>query len=175
VEGENLNLDKTRFDLSEAVRAVAANLAIPIAKKRLAIKIEGGPAEIFADRGRLSQVALNLLSNAIKYTPEGGHITVGIKKEPPNAILTVKDDGSGIEEADLPLVFERFYRADKSRSRKTGGSGIGLSIVKSIAEAHGGTVKAWSRPGEGSAFTVVLPENSPAPCAAADAGQGRLR
>jgi signal transduction histidine kinase len=157
-ESESSNLEKTHFDLLETVRAVADNLSIQIAQKRLSVEIRGEKAVIFADRGRLSQVALNLLSNAIKYTPEEGHIEVNVKKEPPNVVLTVADDGPGIGEEDLSLIFERFYRADKSRSRKTGGSGIGLSIVKSIVRAHGGTVKASSRLGEGSAFAVILPE-----------------
>jgi signal transduction histidine kinase len=160
-ESETLHLDKTRFDLLETVRTVAGNLAIPAAEKHLTIDIQGEDAGIFADRGRVSQIVFNLLSNAIEYTPAEGRIEINIKKEPPNVVLTVADNGPGIGEADLPFVFERFYRADKSRSRKTGGSGIGLSIVKSIVSAHGGTVKASGRPGGGSVFTVTLPENDP--------------
>ncbi|MDR3347989.1 MAG: hypothetical protein LBO03_00045 [Acidaminococcales bacterium] len=158
-ESETLHLDKTRFGLLEVVRAVAGNIAIPAAEKRLRIDVRGDDAAVFADRGRLSQVIFNLLSNAVKYTPADGRIEVDIKKEPPNVVLTVADNGPGIDAADLPLIFERLYRADKSRSRRSGGSGIGLSIVKSIVSAHGGTVKAAERPGGGSVFTVALPGN----------------
>ena len=120
--------------------------------------MEGGEVWLSADRGKLSQVLVNLLSNALKFTPEGGSITVSLDETEQAAAFTVSDTGDGIAPEDLPYIFERFYRADPSRSRATGGSGIGLSIVEAIVKAHGGTVSVSSVPGEGSAFTVTLPK-----------------
>lgn len=111
------------------------------------------------DEGRLRQVVSNLLSNAVKYTGAGGHIRITLKNTPKCGILTVEDNGIGIPESDLALIFERFYRTDRSRSRKTGGVGIGLTIVKAIVTAHGGQVTAENRPEGGSRFVVSLPKS----------------
>ena len=111
------------------------------------------------DEGRLRQVVSNLLSNAVKYTGAGGYIRITVKNTPKCGILTVEDNGIGIPESDLALIFVRFYRADRSRSRKTGGVGIGLTIVKAIVTAHGGQVTAENRPEGGSRFIVSLPKS----------------
>ena len=111
------------------------------------------------DEGRLRQVVSNLLSNAVKYTGAGGPIRITLKNTPKCGILTVEDNGIGIPESDLALIFERFYRTDRSRSRKTGGVGIGLTIVKAIVTAHGGQVTAENRPEGGSRFIVSLPKS----------------
>ena len=116
------------------------------------------------DRDGVLQLAVILLDNAVKYTPEGGKVTVRVREGDGQAELEVSDTGIGIPEAQLPLIFERFYRADPSRT--TGGAGLGLSIARQIAEAHGGTIEVSSKPGEGSTFTLLLPE---APLA----GEGR--
>ena len=100
---------------------------------------------------------MDLLSNAVKYTESGGHIAVRAESSGGIFRLTVSDDGIGISPEDLPHIFERFYRADKSRSRSTGGSGVGLAVAKAIIEAHGGTIFAESEPGKGSSFTFALP------------------
>jgi len=110
-----------------------------------------------ADEDIIEQVLVNLISNALKYTPEGGSVMIRTEETPGAVVITVRDSGIGISDEDLPYIFERFYRADKSRSRATGGSGIGLAIVKFLVEAHGGTVTVESKPGEGSEFTVTIP------------------
>jgi signal transduction histidine kinase len=109
---------------------------------------------------RIKQVLRNLLENAIAYTGHGGNITVQAQQEGNQIKVSVTDNGEGIPTEDLPYIFERFYRVDKSRSRATGGSGLGLTIAKRLLEAHGGNIKAESEPGKGSSFTFTLPINS---------------
>lgn len=116
----------------------------------------GVPVTIYADKERLLQVLANLKSNAEKYSD--GIVSVTVHDIGKFAKVTVTDSGKGISPEDLPHIFERFYRADKSRSRSTGGAGIGLAIVKTIVEAHGGKVKAESKLGTGSSFTVLMPK-----------------
>src|SRR3981081_4089279 len=112
-----------------------------------------------ADRTRLRQLFLNLVTNAIKYTPAGGKVELGLGRHPDNVTFAVRDTGIGISAADFPHIFERFWRADRVRSRMSerGGFGLGLAISQWIAQAHGGTLTASSRLGRGSLFTVTLP------------------
>ncbi|MEV0742974.1 HAMP domain-containing sensor histidine kinase [Streptomyces sp. NPDC050549] len=114
-----------------------------------------------ADPVRMRQVLGNLVSNALRHTPVDGTVTLTAWREGDRAVLTVTDTGTGIATEDLPHVFERFWRADQSRSRRTGGSGLGLSIVRDLAAAHDGTVEAASEPGTGSVFTLLLPNSRP--------------
>jgi signal transduction histidine kinase len=100
---------------------------------------------------------LNLVDNAIKYTPSGGDVTLTLKREAGWVLVSVADTGCGIPEEDLPHIFERFYRADRSRARP-GGAGLGLSIAKWVAEAHGGELEVESEVGQGTVFTLYLPE-----------------
>lgn len=158
VESENLKLDKKQINLSELADKVLGNLEAAISKKNLRVSVEGASSDIFGDPDRISQVLMNLISNAIKYTPDGGQIQILIAEKNQLVKISVKDNGVGISEDEQPYIFERFYRADKSRNRLTGGTGIGLAIVKSIVTAHGGTVEVESHPNEGSCFTVTLPK-----------------
>ena len=105
----------------------------------------------------LARALGNLVENAIKYTREGGTIRITASREDQRLVVGVEDNGMGISQEDLPRIFERFYRSDRSRSREMGGTGLGLSIVKHIVQAHGGTVEVSSRLGAGSKFTVSLP------------------
>lgn len=122
------------------------------------------PITIQADRARIRQLVLNLVSNAVKYTPAGGSLRLALTATAATATISVRDTGIGIAPGDVDRVFDRFWRADAARSR-TGerpGFGLGLSICRWIAEAHGGSIAVTSRPGRGSTFTVTLPR-SPAP------------
>jgi len=114
---------------------------------------------VMGDRTRLRQLFLNLITNAIKYTAPGGRVDLGLGRHPDNVTFAVRDTGVGISAADLPNIFERFYRADQVRSRTSerGGFGLGLAISQWIAQAHGGTLTVSSRLGKGSLFTVTLP------------------
>lgn len=130
-------------------------------EKNLSLTIEAPDNTLIArvDPFRLEQVFINLIDNAIKYTETGG-ITVSLERTPSGLSIRVADTGIGIAAAHLPKLFERFYVVDKSRSRRVGGTGLGLSIVKHIVLLHGGTVTVTSTPGQGTAFTITLPENN---------------
>ncbi len=121
---------------------------------------EGTPT-VIGDQTRLAQVLNNLLSNALAHTPHGGTITISVVEHGEQVCITVSDTGSGIPPEDLPHVFDRFYRADPSRSRNRGGAGLGLAIVRAIVVAHGGEVDVRSAVGEGTTFTVELPVHAP--------------
>lgn len=113
-------------------------------------------AELVLDAAKIRQVMENLLSNALRYTDKGGTVLLSLKKHDGRTELFVKDSGIGISAEDLPNVFERFYRTDKSRARESGGMGIGLAVVKAIVEAHGAKIRAESSEGKGSCFTIVF-------------------
>jgi signal transduction histidine kinase len=117
-------------------------------------------AVVMGDRTRLRQLLLNLVTNAIKYTPRGGRVELSVARRPGDEIsISVRDTGIGISQTDLPHVFDRFWRADRARSRASerGGFGLGLSISQWIVQAHGGTISVVSRLGRGTMFTVILP------------------
>lgn len=158
LEDENPEPERAPVDLYRLAQTTAAGFEAELAAKALHCTVEGESSVIPGDEKRLCQVAANLLSNAVKYTGEGGHIRLRVSDAPDYGTLTVEDDGIGIPEAERGLIFERFYRTDSSRSRKTGGAGIGLAIVKAIVKAHGGTISVDSRDGAGSRFTVSLPK-----------------
>src|SRR5580692_9036083 len=115
------------------------------------------PVWIKGDPHALRQLFLILMDNAVKYTPLGGHVDVVVSTDDGFAFGVVRDTGIGIAAEDLPNVFERFYRADKARSRESGGVGLGLSIGRWIAEVHAGTIEVRSVPGHGSSFQIRLP------------------
>lgn len=123
----------------------------------LALESAGQAAEILGNGDRLTQLLLILLDNALKFTPAGGRITVGISRNGGEVILAVRDSGAGIAAADLPFIWERFYKGDKSHSRQEPGSGLGLAIAREIIDRHGATVEVASRAGEGTAFTITFP------------------
>ena len=124
--------------------------------RRIELHTRGGPFVVRGDEMRLRQVLSNLVSNAIRYTPDGSNITVSLSIVDEKAQLQVADDGPGMTEDQVDRVFERFYRADKARSRTEGSTGLGLAIVAALVAAHDGEVSLWSRPGEGAVFTVEL-------------------
>ncbi|MGW6280398.1 sensor histidine kinase [Kribbella sp. NPDC055071] len=116
-----------------------------------------GPAVASVDSARIRQALGNLVSNAVRFTAPGGNVVVGVRREDDGYNLTVTDNGSGIADEHLPHLFDRFYRAEQSRSRTTGGSGLGLAITKHLAEAHHGRITVTSRLGSGSTFTIWIP------------------
>jgi two-component system, OmpR family, sensor kinase len=162
-------LQLARFDADqEPIRRSAVDLAEnacvcvrrvgPLAEERgIKIHCDLGPAETFGDADRLGQLITNLLTNAIHYNKPNGEIRIGTRRENGSAVLTVTDSGQGIAAEDIPHLFERFYRADKSRSRAEGRSGLGLAICKAIVDSHGGSIDVSSEPGAGTTFTVRLP------------------
>lgn len=155
---EGTSLDKSRFDLLETAENIASIFDAETAKKSIVCTVSGEHTVISADKPKIQQVLTNLISNAIKYSYEGGAVEIAVKDGGGCAVVSVKDNGIGIPEKDKELIFERFYRTDKSRNRKTGGAGIGLTIVAAIVNAHGGKIQVESEEGNGSVFTVTLPK-----------------
>jgi two-component system OmpR family sensor kinase len=157
---EDAPIEVGRHDLGAVAEEAAETAATD---GRVSVEFVPGEHEVMAtfDRERVLQVASILLDNARKYTPEGGNITLRVKEEDHSVALEISDTGAGIPEDQLPLVFERFYRADAARSAE--GVGLGLSIARQIAEAHGGALRARSKLGEGSTFTLLLPRQKPDP------------
>ncbi len=159
-EAQALPLNSSDVDLAALVRAAVQSFA-PLAEEdgvRLEARFPDAPLTVHGDPARLTQVLQNLLANALRHTAPGGVIAVQAAMTGPAAEVQVRDDGAGIEPEHLPRVFDRFYRADRSRSRHSGGAGLGLAIVRAIVEAHGGT--AWAQSsgvGQGSVFGIRLP------------------
>jgi two-component system sensor histidine kinase SenX3 len=122
--------------------------------------VRGGARGLYVhgDAQILSEAVGNLIANAIAYSPRGSSVGIGVKAADRVVEIAVTDRGIGIAEGEQDRVFERFYRADPARARRTGGSGLGLSIVKHAVQRHGGEVRLWSRPGRGSTFTIRLPQ-----------------
>jgi len=126
----------------------------------LSLTIESDPGVVLVDPLKISQVCENLLDNALKYTPRGSTIAVSVRALGGEITVSVRDNGPGIPDADLPHIFERFYRVDKGRSRDKGGTGLGLSIVKHIVQLHGGRVWVESELGKGTVFHFTLPQRT---------------
>jgi len=140
-----------------AHRATAENAGI-------AITFTGcDPTPLWIDQVRIKQAVGNLVSNAIRYTPRGGSIDVGVRSDAGTVTISVDDTGRGISRDDLPHLFDRFFRADSSRSRSTGGSGLGLAITRHLVEAHGGVIDVRSALGRGTKFSIRLPVQTDAP------------
>jgi len=158
IDSHKLRLRREPMIFADTVRESVKRL-MPLANKRgQEIDMEiGDPCEMLADAGKLAQVCYNIIENAIKYTPDGGKITVTLKRMGRDAVLEIADTGVGIPAEDVAHVFDRFYRVDKARSRETGGTGLGLSIVQQIVRLHAGSVTVASQQGEGTTFTVQLP------------------
>ena len=144
--------------LEGTAREAEALLRTEAAEKDVAIRVSGDEGEALIPYDRLKELLLNLMENAIRYGKAQGHVDVTVEQGKGSMVITVRDDGIGIPREALPHIFERFYRVDKSRSKQTGGTGLGLSIAKHLVECHQGSISLESTLGEGSAFTVTLPE-----------------
>lgn len=156
-ESENLVLNKSSFKAKDFLEYLVKAFEAEFAKLGITPMIDCDESIFGADRDKLSQVFINLISNALKFTPSGGMIKISVKEDKHQIVIIVADTGQGISAQDLTHIFERFYRADVSRNRKTGGSGIGLSLVKAIVEAHGGTIIVSSELEKGTQFTMHFP------------------
>ena len=153
----HLRLRRRDVDLHAVAAATLRTFEQRAAANNVALHLAGNATYVDGDEERLSQVLINLVDNALRHTPGGGAVTVSVTPRQAEAILQVRDTGTGIPYRDLPHIFERFYVVDRSRAREPGGTGLGLSIVKHIVEAHGGVITAESELGIGSSFTCTLP------------------
>ncbi|MFT9496057.1 sensor histidine kinase [Anaerosolibacter sp.] len=158
IETSDIALEMTQFNVSKLMLDTVENFKYQYSSKNIKLNCEI-EEDIFicADRHRVSQILINLLSNALKFTEAEGHVTIKVSRDDENVLLEVADTGMGISREDLPRIFERLYRGDKSRSRRTGGAGIGLTITKRLVEAHQGSICVESEAGKGSRFIVILP------------------
>ncbi len=147
------------FDVGTALRKIVMSIN-PVAQAKgieILLEVKGNPV-IKGNQDRFSQMMMNLIENAVKYSKEGKSISVSAEENQENIVVSVKDEGIGIEEKEIPRLFERFYRVDKSRSKDMGGTGLGLSIVKHIASLFDAQIKVTSEPGRGTTFTVAFPK-----------------
>jgi len=156
-EQPGLTLEKRPVDLGELAAERVAVYQERLDGKGIELEQRIEQVHVQGDPRRLAQIIDNLLSNALRYTDTDGRVTVELSRSDGEALLEVTDTGIGIGGEDLPHVFERFWRGEQSRARKTGGAGIGLAIVRELVGAHGGRIDVHSKPGEGSRFTVSLP------------------
>ncbi len=161
-----LELHLEPVDVEALARLLATELEALGSSRDVRIRVDrlGMPPPVIGDAARLRQVLANLLTNALRFAPDGSEVVVEVQEEPDGVVASVVDRGPGVPPEELPLLFERFHRVDRSRARATGGSGLGLAIARQLVEAHGGTIWAESRPGEGARFGFRLP----APSAAVD-------
>jgi len=160
-------LERNPVDLAAIAREVVADATVLETGRPITVEASS-PVVVLGDEQRLRQVVANLVRNALDHTPAGTPVEVRVGVETTRAVLTVTDHGPGIAPEHLPRIFERFYRADASRARESGGMGLGLAIVASIAEAHGGSARVESEMGSGATFIVEIPLEEPAPASAED-------
>jgi signal transduction histidine kinase len=158
-ESGQLPLEKIPSNLNDLVTETLLALEPLAVDRGVTLSNEVLPLpEVIVDPFRIRQVLINLLSNALQHTPKNGKVIINSRTDASWVVISVQDTGEGLEPGQLTAVFDRFYRADKSRSRETGGTGLGLAIVKAIVEAHGGQVEVHSAgKGEGSQFRIILP------------------
>ena len=156
-EAGQMHLRREDLDLASVGNTILRTFDPRAALLGVKLTFEGAATPINGDANRLSQVFVNLIDNALRHTPGSGEVVVFVGERDGTAFVHVRDDGSGIPYNDLPHVFERFYVVDRSRARESAGTGLGLSIVKSIVEAHGGTVSVASELGVGTTFTCAFP------------------
>jgi two-component system phosphate regulon sensor histidine kinase PhoR len=159
LESPAAELDLSEISLPEFLQEILRDWEKRLEAKQLKshLDVPLDLPKLEADESRLQEIIYNLLDNAVKYSQPGGRISLQAAVSGDRVRISVSDEGIGIRENDLPRIFERFYRADKARSRELGGTGLGLSIVKHIAQLHGGTAEAQSEPGKGTTISVLLP------------------
>lgn len=157
LESGNIATEFSRVDLGQVAREVVDSLSPLLREREANCQVIGEAPDVLGNRDRLKQVVFNLVENASRFIGPGGHITVELMGARGNSVLSVRDDGCGLGDADPKLLFDRFYRGDPSRNRGTGGTGLGLAIVKSVVDAHDGTVEAFNLPDGGACFLVAIP------------------
>jgi two-component system sensor histidine kinase SenX3 len=159
LQGASVSQEGTAVDINAVISEAVDRSQLPAESKNIQIVVgDRVEAKVFGDRDLLVTALRNLIDNAIRYSPENTKVGVGVRSKEGLIAVSVTDQGEGMSLEDQERVFERFYRVDAARSRHTGGTGLGLSIVKHVASNHGGEVTLWSRPGQGSTFTLRLPE-----------------
>ncbi len=158
IESEKIKLEKSEFELSTFLQLIGQNFEPRFKAKGLLFKFTDNlKGNVIADQDKFSQIMVNLISNAIKYSNSGACIELTTTGDEKSFTITIEDSGIGIPKEDLPFIFERFYRVDKSRGRDAGGAGIGLAIVQALVAAHGGRIIVESEVSKGTKFTLIFP------------------
>lgn len=152
--------NKEEIDLFEAASECCRNQKVSAEKNNILLTCDGSTAVIRGDEEQIKELIENLVQNGIRYNNAGGYVRVSVRREDGHAVLTVRDNGIGIAKEKQSRVFERFYRVEKSRSRSSGGTGLGLALVKHIAEIHNADIELDSTPGVGTEISVHFPEIS---------------
>jgi len=158
LESDELKLEKTNWNILELIQDVFESFEVKSIKQKIQLRLPKNkrPIIVFADRDKISQVLYNLISNGIKYGKEFGFVKASIENKEKNIIISIQDNGIGIDEKNIPRLFERFYRVDKGRSREEGGTGLGLAIVKHILETHNETIEVISKKNSGTKFMFSI-------------------
>ncbi|WCI09894.1 ATP-binding protein [Arthrobacter sp. OVS8] len=159
LQGTNVAQQGRAVDINTVVAEAVDRSQLPAESRNIELVVGGhADAVVYGDQDQLVTALRNLIDNAIRYSPENTRVGIGIRSKDGLVAVSVTDQGEGLSPEDQERVFERFYRVDAARSRHTGGTGLGLSIVKHVVANHGGEVTLWSQPGQGSTFTIRLPE-----------------
>ncbi len=159
MQSGTIHLSRKYLFLKDLIEKLLENTGVKDNGKRIRIEIDCPQTiEIYADEERLKQIILNILDNALKFTKENGEILISATETLEKVTIMIKDNGQGIVPEDLPLIFEKFYRGDKSRQGTTGGTGLGLNIAKMLVELHGGTITAYSELGKGTEVRLIFPK-----------------
>ncbi|KQN88913.1 sensor histidine kinase [Arthrobacter sp. Leaf69] len=159
LQGTNVAQQGRAVDINTVVAEAVDRSQLPAESRNIELVVGGhADAMVYGDQDQLVTALRNLIDNAIRYSPENTRVGIGIRSKDGLVAVSVTDQGEGLSPEDQERVFERFYRVDAARSRHTGGTGLGLSIVKHVVANHGGEVTLWSQPGQGSTFTIRLPE-----------------
>lgn len=158
MEQQEFVLKTDKVDITNLLKEIQEMLIGKLQRKKISLEIQVPKTLVFieGESDRIKQVFINLITNAVAYTPNGGIVSAIVRENEQTVDIIIQDNGIGIEEKELPRIFERFYRIDKARSRDSGGTGIGLAIVKHIVEVHKGKIKVESKPGTGTTFTVTF-------------------
>ena len=173
LQGDEPLEETAAVDLDEVVAHAIDISSIDAEAKHISIVQDGEHGlQAFGSNDQVALAVGNLVANAVAYSPDGSHVVVAARAADPMVEVTVTDQGIGIPAEELDRIFERFYRVDPARHRSTGGTGLGLSIVKHVAASHGGEVRVWSSPGQGSSFTLTLPRHKAEVRRSARADQG---
>lgn len=159
LDREEVLQEMRTFNVDKQLQDVVMTTEWQWREKSLTVDLVSTPVELVGERKLLHQVWMNLMTNAIRYTPEGGKITIELKEDKSNVVITFTDTGIGIKEEHLSRIFDRFFIADEARTRTKSSTGLGLSIVKKIIELHEGTIMVRSKVGEGTTFTVTIPKD----------------
>ncbi len=163
LDAGGLELDISANSMSDLISDTLESFSALAKEKEVTLsgEVDGDVDPVMMDAQRIGRVLNNLVGNALRHTPAGGQVFVSSQNEGDFVSVLVRDNGRGLDEADLPLIFDRFYRGEKSRNRETGGAGLGLAIARGFVEAHGGHMKAWPVPEGGAAFHFTLPKEGP--------------